>query len=99
MILEFFNFINELTPVLSTTTKASLTLSDNKVDNFINVLLITKLILIIISTFYLSYLYFYLKQEIKNDYIPYILIQISIVNILLIITFAYASYQYFNKKR
>jgi biotin transporter BioY len=99
MILEFFNFINELTPVLSTTTQTSLTLTDNNINSFINILLIAKLILIIISTFYLSYLYFYLKQEIKNDYIPYILIQISIVNILLIITFSYASYRYFNKKR
>jgi phosphoglycerol transferase MdoB-like AlkP superfamily enzyme len=95
MLLEFFNLINNITPVLSTTTQTTLTLSNNNISLFANILLISKLILLIISISYLSYLYFYKNMEIKNDYIPHILIQYSIINLLLLITFFYTAYQYY----
>lgn len=95
MLLEFFNLINNITPVISTTSQTTLTLNDNKINFFSNLLLISKLILLIISISYLSYLYYYKKQEIKNDYIPYILIQYTIIISLLSITFSYALYNFY----
>jgi hypothetical protein len=95
MLLELFNIINNITPVLSTTTQTTITLYDNKINSFANILLISKLILLIISTSYFAYLYYYQHHVIKKNYIPYILVQYAIIIILLSITFSYASYKFF----
>ena len=95
MLLEFFNLINNITPVISTTSQTTLTLNDNKINYFSNLLLISKLILLIISILYLSYLYYYLKQEIKVDYIPYILIKYAIIILLLLLTLIYTLYKFY----
>jgi len=94
MLLEFFNLINNITPVISTSTQTTLTLNDNKMTYFTNILLISKLIFLITSILYLLYLYSYLKQEIKIDYIPYILIKYGILILLLLITFSYTLYKF-----
>jgi hypothetical protein len=95
MLLELINSLNNFTPIVSTIASTSLTLTDNKINTFINIILVIKFGLLCISILYLLYIYINKKQELKNDYIPDIITQLLLVNILLFITFFYLLYQFY----
>jgi Na+/H+-translocating membrane pyrophosphatase len=95
MLLEFINSLNNFTPIVSTIASTSLTLTNNKINKFINIVLVIKFVLLCISILYLLYIYINKKQELKNDYIPDIITQLLLVNILLFITFFYLLYQFY----
>jgi len=95
MLLEIFNLLNNITPLISTTTQATLIFNNNNIDYFTNVLLLTKFIFLFLSILYLLYLYFYLKEEFNIQYIPNILIPSLFVILLLTITLIYSFFNFF----
>ena len=96
MLLEFFNILNNITPLISTTAKSTLIFNNNNSRGyFINTLLITKFIFLLISFGYLSYLYFYLKQKYNVQHIPNILIPKIFIILLLTITFIYTFFNFY----
>ena len=95
MLLELINSLNNFTPIISTVASTSLTLTNNKINRFINIILVIKSVLLFISILYLLYIYFHNKQQIKNDYIPHIIAQLLLINFLLSITFFFLLYQFY----
>jgi hypothetical protein len=95
MLLEIFNLLNNITPLISTTTQATLIFNNNNIDYFTNVLLLTKFIFLFLSTVYLCYLYFYFKKEFTMEYIPNIFIPNLFVILLLTIVLIYSFFNFF----
>jgi hypothetical protein len=89
MLLEIFNILNNITPLISTTTQATLIFNNNNIDYFTNVLLLTKFLFLFLSLIYLIYLYFYLKKECTIEYAPNLFIPNLFLILLLTIVFVY----------
>jgi hypothetical protein len=95
MIIELFNLLSNITPLISTTTQSALIFNNNNINYFTNVLLFTKFLFLFFSTIYFLYLYFYLKEEFNIQYIPSLLIPNLFIILLLTITLIYLFFDFF----